>query len=70
MKPMAGAAALGLLLAIGGGAYVDLIQNQPVPAVPQASATVRDLQSLDDNAQVFQQMNSLDAGDNDGGNSL
>jgi hypothetical protein len=68
MKPMAGAAALGLLLAIGGGAYIDLTQNQPAP---QASATVRDLQSLDDNAQVFQQMNSLDAGDSDsGGNSL
>jgi hypothetical protein len=69
MKPMAGVAALGLLLAIGGGAYVDLTQSQPAP-VPQASATVRDLQSLDDNAQIFQQMNSLDAGDSDSGNSL
>jgi len=68
MKPMAGAAALGLLLAIGGGAYIDLTQ-QPAPA-PQASATVRDLQSLDENAQVFQQMTSLDAGDNDSGNNL
>ncbi len=69
MKPMAGAAALGLLLAIGGGAYLDLTQDQPAP-VPQASAIVRDLQSLDENAQVFQQMNQLDAADNDGGNSL
>ncbi len=69
MKPMAGAAALGLLLAIGGGAYLDLTQNQPAP-LPQASATIRDLQSLDENAQVFQQMNQLDAGDNDSGNSL
>lgn len=69
MKSMAGAAALGLLLAIGGGAYIDLTQNQPAP-VPQASATIRDLQSLDENAQVFQQMNQLDAGDKDSGNSL
>jgi hypothetical protein len=69
MKPMAGAAALGLLLAIGGGAYLDLTQNQPAP-LPQASATIRDLQSLDENAQVFQQMNQLDAGDNDNGHSL
>ena len=69
VKPMAGAAALGVLLAIGGGAYLDLTQNQPAP-VPQASATVRDLQSLDDNAQIFQQMSSLDAGDGDSGNSL
>jgi hypothetical protein len=69
MKPLAGAAALGVLLAIGGGTYLDLTQNQPAP-VPQASATVRDLQSLDENAQVFQQMSSLDSGDNDSGNSL
>jgi hypothetical protein len=31
-----------------------------------SSATVKDLQSLDDNAQVFQQMNSLDQPDNGG----
>jgi len=68
IKPMASAAALGLLLAIGGGAYLDLSQSHPAQA-PQASATVRDLQSLDDNSQVFQQMSSLDAGD-DGGDSL
>jgi hypothetical protein len=66
MKPMAGAAALGLLLALGGGAYLDLNQSHVAP-VPQASATIRDLQSLDENAQVFQQMSSLDAGDNDAG---
>ncbi len=71
MKPVAGAAALGLLLAIGGGTWLDLSQRAVAPA-PQASATVRDLQSLDENAQVFQQMNSLDAADGDGGsgNSL
>ncbi len=73
MKPVAGVAALGVLLAIGGGAYLDLSQNQPAPA-PQASAIVRDLQSLDENAQVFQQMSTLDAGDDagsgDAGSSL
>ncbi len=67
MKPMAGAAALGLLLAIGGGTYLDLTLSQPAPP---ASATVRDLQSIDENAQVFQQMSSLDAGDSDTGSSL
>ena len=67
MKPMVGAAALGVLLAIGGGTYLDLTMNQPTPASQQTSATVRDLQSLNDNAQVFQQMNSLDAGDGDSG---
>jgi hypothetical protein len=70
LKPVAGAAAaLGVLLAIGGGAYLDLARDQPA-VVPQASAAVRDLQSLDENAQLFQQMNSLDSGDGDSGSSL
>ena len=69
IKPMAGAAALGVLLAIGGGAYLDLTQSQPAP-LPQASETVRDLQSLEDNAQVFQQMSSLDSSDGDSSSSL
>jgi hypothetical protein len=44
-------------------------QAGPTPQV-QASATVRDLQSLDGNEQVFQQLNALDADDADtGGNS-
>jgi hypothetical protein len=36
----------------------------------QASPVIKDLQSLDENAQVFQQLNSMDqqdAGDNGGG---
>ncbi len=57
MKPIAGGA-LALVLAIGGGTYLETAYNSS-PA-PQGSAAVRDLQSLDENAQVFQQMNSLD----------
>jgi hypothetical protein len=57
LRPLA-AAALVLLLAIGGGTYVGLTTtSQPAPVA--ASATVKDLQSLDDNAQVFQQMNQV-----------
>jgi hypothetical protein len=37
-------------------------------AVAQTSATVRDLQSYDGNAQLFQQLNALD-GDEDSGAS-
>lgn len=61
LRPLA-AGALALLLLIGGGTYAGFISlESPNPVA--ASATVRDLQSLDENAQVFQQMNNLDAPD-------
>lgn len=65
----AGAAALAAVLAVGGGSalYVSQIQNHQPQA--EASATVRDLQSLDENAQVFQQLNAVDTDDVDAGNN-
>lgn len=64
LKPVAaGIAALALVVAAGGGAWIDIALDhggQPV----QASNTVRDLQSLNENAQVFQQMSALDGPDN------
>lgn len=59
LRPIA-AGALALLLMIGGGTAV-WVQRGAQPAVPQESATVHDLQLLDGNAQVYQQLNSLDA---------
>jgi anti-sigma factor RsiW len=56
------AGAMATVLVIGGGTFA-LLENQPV-AVAQTSATVRDLQSYDGNAQLFQQLNALD-GDED-----
>jgi len=66
LRPIA-AGALALLIAIGGGTYAGFYAggNHPQPA--QASATVRDLQSLDGNAVVFQQLDSLDQPDDDSG---
>ena len=65
LKPVAGAAALGLVLVAGGGTWLDLASQQPVVSAPtQASNMVRDLQSLNENAQVFQQLSALDAPDN------
>lgn len=61
LRPLA-AGALALLLLIGGGTYAgfqSFYSSTPV----KASATVKDLQSLEENAQVFQQMNSLDEAD-------
>lgn len=61
MKPLA-AGALTVLLLLGGGTFAGLKSTRTATPVA-ASATVRDLQSLDENAQVFQAMSTLDQGD-------
>jgi hypothetical protein len=63
-RPIA-AGALALLLMLGGGTAI-WMQNGTQPPAPQASAIVHDLQLLDGNAQVYQQLNSLDADLDDG----
>ncbi len=65
LRPIA-AGALALLLMAGGGTAVWVGHTTPRP---QESATVRDLQSLDGNAQVFQQLSTLDADLDDSGPS-
>jgi len=69
LRPVA-VGALALLLLIGGGTYAGFMNNTSQPVPP--SATVRDLQSLDENSQVFQQLNTLDQqdDDSDSGNTL
>ena len=57
------AGAMATLLVVGGGTFALL--NQPDAPVVQSSAIVRDLQSYDGNAQLFQQLNALD-GDEEG----
>ena len=64
MRPLA-AGALATVLVVGGGTFA-LLDYQPAASVAQTSATVRDLQSFDGNAQMFQQLNALD-GDEDSG---
>lgn len=67
-RPVA-AVALALALLIGGGTYAGIqsIASQQAVVVPK-SATLRDLQSLDQNAEVFKQLNDIDQYDA-GGNS-
>lgn len=63
------AGALAVVLLIGGGTYAGVKGMQP--ASPEvASATVRDLQSMEENAQVFQEMSSLDEGNGTAGGGL
>lgn len=70
-RPVA-AVALALALLIGGGTYagIESIASQQAVVIPK-SATLRDLQSLDQNAQVFQELNDIDQYDtgNSTGNS-
>ncbi|HTV83493.1 MAG TPA: hypothetical protein VME18_12665 [Acidobacteriaceae bacterium] len=60
LRPLT-AAALALMIAVGGGIYEGFTAPQPVATPTQtASPVIRDLQSLDDNALVFQELNALD----------
>ncbi len=64
-RPMV-AGALALALVIGGGSVVGVNSFQTAP-VPQASATVQDLQILDRNDQAMQQLDQLQQANDDGG---
>ncbi|HWE85602.1 MAG TPA: hypothetical protein VG267_11710 [Terracidiphilus sp.] len=63
MRPVA-AMALTVMLLVGGGTYLDFYWQAP-PAVPQQTAVVHDLQTLDNNAQLLDQLESIsgDQGD-------
>src|ERR1700761_2820612 len=63
LRPVA-AGALATVIAVGGGTFA--LFNHGVGPAPQTSATVRDLQSYDGNAQVFQQLNALDVDEDSG----
>lgn len=59
-RPLA-ATALAVALLVGGGLYAGF-SGQPQHPVPNtaASPVIQDLQSLDENQQVFQQLNLMD----------
>ncbi len=55
------ALAMTVLLLVGGGAYLDFYWQAPVP---KEAAVVHDLQTLDNNAQLLDQLESISADDN------
>ena len=57
------ATALTVVMAVGGATYVGVVGHKQTKQ--QTSATVRDLQFLDKDQQVFQQLDSLDQDDDD-----
>lgn len=65
VKPLA-AMALTVVLLVGGGVYLDLTGWESHPAAPQAdAAVVNDLQTLDNNAQLLDQLESISNNDTD-----
>jgi hypothetical protein len=57
------AMAMTVLLLLGGGAYLDFYWQAPAP---HEAAVVHDLQTLDNNAQLLDQLESLSAPDDNG----
>jgi len=67
LRPVA-AGALAVILITGGSFAGFQIHQQPkVKVLPESAAVVGDLQSLDGNAMVFQQLDTLDQTDDDPG---
>jgi hypothetical protein len=53
------AMAMTLLLLVGGGTYLGVTNWVQPPAPPEATAVVRDLQTMDSNAQLLDQLEAL-----------
>jgi hypothetical protein len=66
VRPLA-AMALTVVMLLGGGTYLGITDWDRVAAPPGQAAVVHDLQTLDNNAQLLDQMESLSS-TNDGGN--
>jgi hypothetical protein len=65
-RPLAAMALTGMLI-LGGGAYLGVTNwEQPAPPSHEA-AVVHDLQTLDSNAQLLDQLESISSGGDNGG---
>jgi hypothetical protein len=68
MRPLM-AGAMALVVAAGVGTYVGFEGFSPSkPPAQVQSQVIKDLQSMDDNAQMFQQLSTLDQQDDNSGN--
>lgn len=56
-RPVA-ALTLAIVVLVGGGAYLDVYWQQPTAPPPQ-TAYVHDLQTLDDNAQILDELDTI-----------
>ncbi|MGA8728211.1 MAG: hypothetical protein WB608_05620 [Terracidiphilus sp.] len=62
IRPLA-AMALTVVLLLGGGAYLDISNWDQPPAAPGQAAVVHDLQTLDNNAQLLDQLEEISSND-------
>jgi hypothetical protein len=58
VRPLA-AMAFSLLLLVGGGTYLGVTEWNPLPAAPEQTAVVHDLQTMDSNAQLLDQLETI-----------
>ena len=58
IRPLA-AMAMTIMLLVGGGAYLGVTNWDQPPAVPQQTAVVHDLETLDSNAQLLDQLEDI-----------
>jgi len=63
VRPLA-AMALTVLLLIGGGAYLGITDWDQIPAPSGQAAVVHDLQTMDNNAQLLDQLEALSSNNN------
>ncbi len=65
VRPLA-AMALTVVLLLGGGAYLGITDWEQPQAPPVQAAVVHDLQTMDNNAQLLDQLESLSSNDESG----
>ena len=58
IRPLA-AMAMTIMLLVGGGTYLGVTNWDQPPAVPQQTAVVHDLETLDSNAQLLDQLEDI-----------
>lgn len=65
IRPLA-AMALTIVLLLGGGTYLGITNWDQPPAALEQSAVVHDLQTMDNNAQLLDQLEALSSNNQDG----
>jgi hypothetical protein len=65
VRPLA-AMALTVVLLLGGGTYLNITNWEQPPAAPEQAAVVHDLQTMDNNAQLLDQLEALSSNSQDG----
>jgi anti-sigma factor RsiW len=66
VRPLA-AMALTVLLLVGGGAYLGITDWNHPPALPPQTAVVHDLQTMESNAQLLDQLETLSSNNEESG---